>query len=179
MNTYQFTLVLSGVDENTPELEDQLYVHCDDALINFRNGTVYLDFDREAANFEKTIIAAIKDIESTSLGACVVHVAPDDWVSEAEIAKRLEISRQRVSLWVKGARRKEPPFPKPILKLSEKSPLWRWSEITKWLYAHEIISDKTIVDFAIFIESINSALEEREKKEIGRLRHEILEKLAA
>ena len=35
--TFQFTLVLKNVDENTPELENNLFeTGCDDALINFR-----------------------------------------------------------------------------------------------------------------------------------------------
>jgi hypothetical protein len=46
---YQFTLILKGADENGLELEDALYkAGCNDAPISFRDGTVSLDFDREA-----------------------------------------------------------------------------------------------------------------------------------
>src|SRR5215208_2964711 len=114
--TYQFTLVLKNVDENTPGLEDSLYeVNCDDALINFRNGAVYLDFDRAATSLEQAVISAIRDIESASIDAIVSHVAPEDLVTESEVAKRLEMKRQAVSLWIKGERRKS--FPKPVMKL--------------------------------------------------------------
>lgn len=42
-NSYQFTLVLDGVDENTTNLDDILFeAGCDDALINYKTGTVYL-----------------------------------------------------------------------------------------------------------------------------------------
>lgn len=178
-NLYQFTLVLDGVDENTPDLEDKLYcANCDDALINFRNRTVYLDFDREADSLENAIITAIKDVESAFLNAVVTHVAPDELVSEADIAKRLRIKRQAVSLWVKGTRRGAMAFPKPIMKLSEKSPLWRWSDVIKWLYKNEQIKDPQLVDNALLIDNINAVLKERDKK-TRQFRQNLLKKLAA
>jgi hypothetical protein len=132
-NTYQFMLVLKNVDENTPNLEDSLFeVGCDDALINFRNGTVYLDFDRKAASLEKAVMSAIKNVESSSVGAKVASVAPDNLVTESDVAKRLQVERQTVSLWIKGERKKSIPFPKPILKLSSKSPFWKWREVVEW-----------------------------------------------
>jgi len=176
---YQFTLILAGVDEDTPGLEDKLYeAHCDDSLVNFRNGTVYLDFDRDATSLEDAVIEGIKDAESSELGVQVINVAPDNFVSEAEIARRLNFNRQTVSLWVKGIRRSKNPFPNPVMKLTEKSPLWRWSEVTKWLYQNHQIKDSQIVDDAIFIENINAALEERDAK-IRKSRRTLLKKLAA
>jgi len=66
-------------------------------LINFRNGTVYLDFDRKAPNFEDAVISAIKSVENTSLNMTVISVAPDYYVSESEVAERLHVKRQTVS----------------------------------------------------------------------------------
>jgi hypothetical protein len=78
MKTYQFTLVLKNVNENTKELEDSLFeVGCDDALINFKNGAVYLEFDREASSLEEAVISAIKDVQSSSIDSEVVSVAPE------------------------------------------------------------------------------------------------------
>lgn len=179
MNTYQFTLVLNGVNETTPLLEESLYeAGCNDALINFRNGTVYLDFDRQALSFEKAVLSAIKDIESSSTGATVVTIAPESWVSEADIAKRLHMKRQAVSLWVRGERRASDPFPRAVMKLAEKSPLWRWSEVVQWLYRNHLITDKAMVVEALFIENMNVALEERDKH-IRDQRQKLLKKLAA
>lgn len=174
-STYHFTLVL----ENTPDLEDKLYqANCDDSLVNFRNRAVYLDFDRVAASFEDAVIEAIKDTESAELQVMVINVAPDNFVSEAEIAKRLDLKRQAVSLWVKGTRRKQNPFPKPVMKLTEKSPLWKWSEVTKWLFQNKQIQNPEIVSDALFIENINAALEERDAN-IRKSRKNLLRKLAA
>jgi hypothetical protein len=156
---FNFTLVLRGVNEKTEGLEDALFeAGCDDALINFRNGTVYLDFDRESGNLEEAVISAIKQVESLPFGIIVASVSPDDYVSESEVAKRLHVNRQAVSLWFKGERHATDPFPPPIMKLNEKSPLWRWSDIVEWLYQKRKITDHEILEQAKFIGSLNIAL---------------------
>lgn len=176
-NIYQFSLVLKNIDENTPNLEDSLYdAGCDDALINFRNGTVFLDFDREASSLEEAVLSTIRDVESSSIGALVAHVAPEDLVTETEIAKRLNKKRQAVSLWIQGERRNAQPFPKPIMKLSDRSPLWKWREITEWLYQSNMIVEKEIVINAEFLENINAALEERDAH-IYKTRQALIRKL--
>lgn len=174
---YEFILVLRNVDEDTPDLEDSLYeAGCDDALINFRNGAVYLDFDREAASLEDAVISAIKDIESASVDIDVISVAPENLVTETEIAKRLNKSRQTVSLWIRGKRRKS--FPQPVMRLAEKSPLWNWSEVINWLYKNKIINDMELVDKALFFANINAVLEERDKK-TRKIRDSLLHKIAS
>ncbi len=178
--TFQFTLILNNVDEFTEGLEDSLYeTGCDDALINFRNGTVYLDFDRTAASLKEAVISAVKQVESSSVRAVVGGVAPDNFVTESEVAQRLSMKRQTISLWIKGQRRaSSTPFPSPKLKLSNKSPLWKWNEITEWLYANKIIKQKAIVDTAAFIEDVNAALEERNAS-TREHRQELVKKLTA
>jgi hypothetical protein len=67
---YQFTLILKDVDENTSNLEDSLFkAGCSDALINFRNETVYLDFNRTANSREEAIRSAIQDVASGGIVA--------------------------------------------------------------------------------------------------------------
>jgi hypothetical protein len=177
LQTYDFTLVLDGVDDKTEGLEDKLFeAGCDDALINFRNGTVYLDFNRQASSVEDAIISAIKNIEDSELNAKVISILPDDLVGIAEIANRLNKSRQTVSLWVNRARRQEQPFPHPVSKLSDKSPMWRWYDVVNWLFQQKLINDSKLVDSAKFIENINAVLNERDP-EIKKYRHYILNKL--
>ena len=179
LNDYTFTLILGNVDENTVSLEDHLFAAgCDDALINFRNGAVYLDFGRKASSIEDAIISAIKDVENSTLEIKVIGIGPDDYVNESEMAKRLQIKRQIVSLWVKGERRIKMPFPKPVMKLSERSPLWRWYEVLKWLYQQNQIDDLRMIENARFIENINAVLLERDK-EIRNDRQRILKKLTS
>lgn len=176
---YQFRLVLKNVDEKTPNLEDCLYkAGCDDALVNFRNGTVYLDFDREDISFEQAVIQAIRNIESSPIKAIVASVEPETFVTESDIAKRLIVKRQTVSLWIKRTRRKKMPFPKPIMKLSECSPLWKWSEVCRWLYQNNIISDKSKVEEAVFLENLNITLEGRYEKD-RKVRQHLLKKIGS
>ncbi len=177
-NRFNFTLVLGGVNESTPGLEDVLFeAGCDDALVNFRNGTVYLDFDRVSLNFEDAVISAIQQVESAPLNITVVNVSPDDYVTESEVAKRLHINRQAVSLWFKGKRHAKKPFPSPVMKLTEKSPLWRWSDVAEWLYQQKKITDSKILDHAKFIGHLNMALIDRDIS-TKRYRQKILKKLA-
>lgn len=174
---YQFILVLKKVDENTPELEDSLFqAGCDDALINFRNGTVYLDFDRKAASLEEAVMTAIKNVEAAPIKAKVANVAPEDWVTESDIAKRVLLERQTVSLWIKGARRKSKPFPKPIMKLSDRSPFWSWYEVAKWLFENNLIfKEDEEVQNALFLQTINAVLEERDVA-VRKTRQELLKR---
>ena len=162
MKQYEFTLVLDGVDDKTAGLEDHVYeAGCDDSLINFRNGTVYLDFTREANSLNEAVLSAIKQIESMEINAKVISIAPENLVSESDIAKRLNLKKQAISLWVKGLRRKKVSFPKPVMKLSEASPLWRWHEVVEWSLNNQILTEKEVLDEAIFIENLNLVLEER------------------
>ena len=173
---YQFTLVLEGVDDTTPNLEDALFeAGCDDALINYKNGTVYLDFDRENEDLEQAIISAIKDVESTNLRIKIVSVAPEHLVNLSDIAERVSMSRQAVSLFVLGERGSND-FPKPILKISNKSPLWRWSTVAEWFYRQQKIKDHDVVAFAKIIEDINAVLDSR-NYEVSLHRKEILKEL--
>lgn len=175
-NTYQFTLILKNVHEKTVDLEDSLFeANCDDALIHFKHGTVYLDFDRKASSLEEAVISAIIDIQSSSIDADVASVAPENLVTESEIAKRLKISRQTISLWIKGKRRKS--FPQPMMRLAAKSCLWKWNEVCVWLYENKIISDKNLIEEAVFFANINAALEERDSK-AREIRHYLLERIS-
>ena len=172
IKTFQFILVLKNVPENIDNLEDRLFeAGCDDALVNFRNGAIYLDFDREASCLEEAVVSAIKNIQSINVE--VASVAPDNLVTESEIAKRLQVARQTVSLWIKRKRRES--FPHPVMRLAEKSPLWKWNEITEWLYNNKIIDDKNLVENALFFSNINAALEERDSR-TREIRHNLLER---
>lgn len=175
----QFTLVLKNVNENTEGLEDSLYeAGCNDVLINFRNNAVFLDFARESASFEEAVLSAIKQVESSSVKATVISIAPEDLVTMSEAAKRLNKTRQVLFLWINEERRKSStmPFPQPTMKLADKSPLWKWREIVEWLYFHNLVKEKELVDKAIFIENLNAVLDERDQK-VRKSRNILLERL--
>jgi len=177
-NVYQFSMMLSNVDEDTINLEDSLFESgCDDALISYKNGVVYLDFDREGDDFEKAIISAIKDVESSSINAIVNSISPAYLVSLSDIAERVSMTRQAISLLMQG-KRGAGSFPAPLLNIKNKSSLWRWSDVATWFYEQGKISDHSIIDFAIIVEDVNSALELRNKNTYIH-REQILKQLRA
>lgn len=75
MNSYFFTLILSGIAELTPALADSLYeaTHGDIEL-NLRDGVAYAEFERTAATLRDAITTAIQDVEQASVGVRVVRV---------------------------------------------------------------------------------------------------------
>lgn len=61
------------------------------------------------------------------------------------------------------------------MKLSDRSPLWKWREIVEWLYQHHLINEKEAVSDATFLENVNAVLEERDPA-IRKLRQGLLKK---
>jgi len=72
---YNFVLVLSGFSEPASRLEDSLYeAGCDEAILSFRNGIPYPEFDREAESLEEAILSAVQSAERADSGVRVVRV---------------------------------------------------------------------------------------------------------
>ena len=160
MNTYEFSLVLSGVSDCTPSLEDALYeARCDDGLVCSYCNTVYIDFMREATSYKDAVMSAIKDIESSSLSASVVSVDAGDLVGITDIAELSAISKKTISAY-KDGKRGPGEFPNPVQRLKNKSPLWRWSDVATWL-AHHGKVDPEIAENALITEAFNKALAQR------------------
>jgi hypothetical protein len=74
---HEFTLILSGISELTPEVTDTLYeAGFDDALVGMVNGVPYIDINhRESDSLEDTIRQAIRDVEKA--GYRVIRVESD------------------------------------------------------------------------------------------------------
>lgn len=177
--SFQFVLVLSGVKEDMIGLEDALFeAGCDDALLNTKCGAMYLDFDREAFDFETAVLSAINNVEKANIGARVVAVEPAYLVSISDIARRIKKTRQLISLLIKGTRGNNT-FPSPIMKLDDRSPLWRWRDVAEWLFTNDYLDDEAEVKAAFLIDDINVALEFRsDDKTICNHRYKILKSLS-
>jgi hypothetical protein len=78
VHSHEFTLVLSGVSELTPELADALYEATGgDIECNMRDAVVFLEFDRAASTLHDAINSAIRDVERAHDGIRVVRVESD------------------------------------------------------------------------------------------------------
>ena len=82
----QFTLVLSGVAEITPEMADALFQATrGDIEFNMRDGVAFLEFDRAATSLRDAVISAITQVEGAGVGVGVVRVESEDANSIAKI----------------------------------------------------------------------------------------------
>ncbi len=152
MNTYEFSIIASGLDPQAEDFETRFYnAGCDDATISFQKGHIIADFAREAASFEDAIASAIKAVNKA--GAKVDRVEPDPLVSLADMAARTGLSRSAMTHYSKGARAEN--FPAPVARVTSESPLWDWATVTKWMYENK----KLALDAAVAAETVKQANE--------------------
>ncbi len=152
MPGYHFTLV---VDCDVDTHLDRLFeAGCDDATFGSVDGVHHAEFYREAERLPDAVASAISDIESVP-GLRVLHVEPDEPVTQAEISRKLGRSRESVRLLVAG-KRGGGDFPVSVSHLQGRRRLWRWSEVAAWAGA-----DSTAVTDSRFISAVNAALELR------------------
>lgn len=132
MNNYHFTIVVRDARSDLSELEDKFYeAGCDDALLCSYNGTVYLEFDREAETAEIAITSALENIQS--LGYSDLIVEEKGFSTLAEMAERAGMTRQALSLFAQN-KRGDGSFPKPMYGLASKSTMYSWPEVATWLF---------------------------------------------
>ncbi|MCH8487371.1 MAG: hypothetical protein LAT75_10945 [Candidatus Cyclonatronum sp.] len=164
MKTFEFTLVLEIDNIPLEEIEDKLYeAGCDDALLSFRNGIAYLNFDREADDLEKAVGSAIHQAESSGLPLKVKRIEPSDLVTASEIARRLGRSKQSVQQLISGVRG-DGDFPVPLAGLTSTTLIWSWQEVADWFFTKNKIDNKQICEEALIMKSWNDVLALRDNQ---------------
>lgn len=154
MTTFEFAIIASGLDPAAEDFEARFYdAGCDDATISFQKGHTIVDFAREAASIGEAIASAIEDV--TAAGARVERVEPDPLVSLSEIAARAGLTRAAISHYASGQRGKD--FPPPVVRVTSDSPLWKWSDVTGWLYRRGKISKEAVAE-AEAVDEANAAI---------------------
>lgn len=170
---YDFTLILTGITPETDGVEDALFdAGCDDATFAFRSGRPVLTFARRGHSLKDAIISAIRDVRRTNLGADVLRVDGCNFVSLAEIARRIGRTRQVVHQYMRG-QRGPGGFPGPVFELGEGIMAWSWCEVVDWLYEHDMIEQQARQN-AQEINTINGILElEALRKQNAELTEEV------
>jgi hypothetical protein len=166
MREWDFTLILEGDVMNEVVLDNLVEQGADDATFGVTDGVSYADFSREAASFSTAVLTAIEDLEAVP-GISVLRVEPDDLVTLAEIAARLDRTREGVRLLAAGHRGKGT-FPPPVSHLRTRSKLWRWSDVARWAGALSPEEETS----ARFVAAINAALELRRLRQQAHEEHE-------
>ncbi len=132
MKTYEFTLLVEGADLQTEEAQDALFeAGCDDATIGVTAGVQHLHFDREARSLAEALVSGITAVEQAVPAVRVVRVAPDEYVTLAEIARRTGRTRESARLLATGDRGPGD-FPPPAARAEQRNKLWRWAEVAAW-----------------------------------------------
>lgn len=163
MKTVEFTLVLETSGAMIDSLEDAIHeAGCHDATLSFRNGIVYLNFDRLAEHLESGIISAIRDLERAKVPIFAVRIEPSDLVTAAEIARRLNRSRQSVQQLITGAR-SDGDFPVPVAGITAKTMIWSWKEVIEWFLIKDKGVEKSMLSDAKVIKQLNEALRFRHR----------------
>lgn len=171
MSEYEFTLVIDADLDDDAILDRLFEAGCDDATFGMSDGIGFGEFLREAPTFRDALMSAIYDLE---VGARlpVLHVEPDDLVTMADIARRLNKSREYIRQLVLG--RKGPGgFPPPVSHLQSRSSLWRWSDVSTW--AGELDPEmqaraRLIAGVNGFLEMHRARLEESDTEELLKMR---------
>lgn len=134
MNTYEFTITLTGVDLFTDDLEDRIVAAgCDDALLCFCGETPYLEFARPADNAEAAIRTALAELANVGLQAASIQEA--GYVTVTGAAAMADIKKGTLDHYAKGRRGED--FPAPRYGLQTGTPLYWWPEIAEWLVSNE------------------------------------------
>jgi hypothetical protein len=154
---YDFTLILDGIADLTPEVEDALFeAGCDDATLSLRCGRAYLTFSRAAVTLADAILSAIQDVHKAGIGARALRVDSNDFVTQADIAHRIGRTRQLVHQYIKGTRGPGG-FPAPVYHVTADAPLWAWCDVAQWLQRHDLIQQDAAAE-ALQVAVINTAL---------------------
>lgn len=176
---FDFTLLLDGIDKITSEIEDALFTAgCDDATISLRFGRIYLTFTRSATSLKDAIISAVKNVRESGIAATVLRVDECDLVTQSEIARRIQRSRQLVNQYISGGRGPGG-FPAPACNITDGAPLWHWCEVAYWLGVNGIIKEDEVRE-AQDLTVINSVLElEHQRRLSPELTKEIMDALSS
>jgi hypothetical protein len=174
---HDFTLVLNGITDLTPEVQDALFeAGCNDATLSMRSGRPFLTFSRTAPTLKDALLSAINDVKKANVGAEVIRIDICNLVTQAEIAKKIGRTRQLVHQFVSGERGPGG-FPSPVCNISDDadSPLWYWCEVAYWLYESSMITEEALQDAKV-LSLINDVLElNRQRKIDPALTKEVLE----
>ena len=171
---HDFTLLLTGIDDLTPEVENALLGSgCDDGTIAMRSGRPFITFSRRAPSMKDAILSAIENVRSAGIGADVLRVDYCNLVTQADIARKIGRSRQLVHQYMTGERGPGW-FPSPACGITDDMPLWHWCEVAHWLWQNNIVKEDVLRD-AEEVELINNVLElTRQKADKPDLTKEVI-----
>ena len=142
-----------------------------------QSGRVCITFSRAGSSLRNAILGAIGDVRNAGIGADVLRIDECNLVTQSEIARKIDRSRQQVHQYVTGERGPGN-FPPPSCHITEGVPLWSWCEVAHWLKENDIIRPDVAND-AQEVALMNAVLEMRHlRQREPEMCEEILRSLA-
>jgi hypothetical protein len=89
---HEFTIVLAGVEELTPDLADALYLVFDDGTAGSCNGRVFIDFHRKAPSLQQAVHSAVDDTRKAAVEVACVETEESRLVQEINATRPNELS---------------------------------------------------------------------------------------
>jgi hypothetical protein len=164
---HSFTLFVEGLDVSSDAHVDALHeAGCDDATFGVRDGAAYAIFDREAESFSDALRDAIADVLRALPHARIVRIEPDDLVTMATIARRCGRTRESIRL-LANEDRGPGGFPPPVAHVDERTRLWHWPDVARWLNEHRKARIEIDAEAADLVAAMNAAFDLRDHA--GRL----------
>lgn len=130
MTTHSFKIVLDRPPSGS-ELDRLFEAGCDDATFGVERGLAIAEFDRDDDSLAKAVASAIRAVESA--GLLPLRVIDEDILSLADIADRIDQSRESVRRYATGERGPGG-FPPPVNPGREGTVFYRWSEVAPWFH---------------------------------------------
>ena len=160
---HDFAPILEGIGDLTDDVMNRLFdAGCDDATFSMRYGLVFAEFSRPAESYRAAVLSAIQNVRGADVGAEVLRVNTCDLVTPADIARRVDRSRELVSKYIRGDRGPGG-FPPPECFLADDKPLWTWCAVSHWLAENQLIRPEEYRDVQ-FIWVINDWLSARRSR---------------
>jgi hypothetical protein len=159
---HSFTLFVEGLDVSSDAHIDALHeAGCDDTTFGVRDGAAYAVFDRMAESFSDALRGAIDDILRALPQARVVRIEPDDLVTMATIARRCGRTRESIRLLANEGRGPGG-FPPPVAYVDERTRLWHWPDVARWLNEHRKTSLEIDTEATDLVAAMNAAFDLRD-----------------
>ncbi len=147
MLTYEFTIILGGVDLDT-QYEDAFFeAGCDDGTICLKGKTLYIEFMREAESAKAAVSSAMANV--IAAGAHVIAFNEAGPVTISEAANMANMTRAALGQLESG-KRGPGGFPPPIHVGA--TSIWSWISIARWLDQAGKVS-KSRIEVAEFLQA--------------------------
>ena len=149
MNDYGFELVVAGIaitdHDEIDRIAEELNSDDQEFDLHFADGVALAEFACTADGEFEALCGALEQLRRVA-PTLVVERLHRRLVGVADIASQLGVTDEAARLITRGQRRSDPdcPFPNPVEVLKGGRRIWLWSEVCRWLKAHDELANEPI-----------------------------------